>query len=69
MEYRMHWGIESGYVGVEQFRSRTTSRNHALRLLYFYYALILYNAWLLTNLILAKRSCSSTKVTAKRCLR
>lgn len=54
-DYRRRWGIESGYVGVEEFRARTTSRNHALRLLYFYYAMILYNACLLSNLILAKR--------------
>ena len=40
---------------MERFRARTTSRNHTLRLLYFYYALILYNAWLLANLVLAKR--------------
>jgi hypothetical protein len=40
---------------VEQLRARTTSRNHSLRLLFFYYALILYNAWLLANLQLAKR--------------
>jgi hypothetical protein len=59
-DYCMRWGIERRYVGVEQFRARTTSRNHTLRLLYFYYALILYNAWLLANLILAKRSCSSS---------
>ena len=44
-----------GYVEVEKFRARTTSRNHTLRLLYFFYALILYNAWLLANLMLAKR--------------
>lgn len=54
-DYRTRWGIETGYAGVEEFRARTTSRNHTLRLLYFYYALILYNAWLLANLILAKR--------------
>ncbi len=54
-DYRRRWGIESGYIGVEEFRARTTSRNHTLRLLYFYYAMILYNAWLLANLILAKK--------------
>lgn len=54
-DYRQRWGIESGYVGVEKFRARTTSRNHTLRLFYFYYALILYNAWLLANLMLAKK--------------
>jgi hypothetical protein len=54
-DYRRRWGIESGYVGIEEFRARTTSRNHTLRLVYFYYAMILYNAWLLANLILAKK--------------
>ena len=54
-DYRTRWGIETGYAGVETFRARTTSKNHSLRLLYFYYALILYNAWLLANLILARR--------------
>ena len=54
-EYRKRWGIETGYKEVEQLRARTTSRNHSLRLLYFYYALILYNAWLLANLGLARK--------------
>lgn len=53
-DYRQRWGIETGYAGVEAFRAKTTSRNHSLRLLYFYYALILYNAWLLANLIIAR---------------
>ena len=54
-DYRRRWGIETGYSGVERFRARTTSRNHALRLIYFFHALILYNAWLPANLIIARR--------------
>ncbi len=54
-DYRMRWGLETGYIGVGQLRARTTSKNHSIRMLYFYYALILYNAWLLANLILASR--------------
>jgi len=54
-DYRRRWGIESGYAGIEQLRARTTSRNHALRLTYFFYSLILYNAWLLANLTMAGR--------------
>ena len=53
-DYSHRWDIESGYIGVEEFRARTTSRNHSLRLLCFYYALILYNAWLLANLQLVR---------------
>ncbi len=54
-DYRRRWGIETGYSEVEEFRARTTSRNHALRLIYFFHALILYNAWLLANLIIARK--------------
>jgi len=32
-EHRKRWGIEAGYNGVEQFRARTTSGNHSLRML------------------------------------
>jgi IS4 transposase len=53
-DYRRRRGIETGYSGGEGFRARTTSKSHALRLLYFHYALILYNAWLLANLIIAR---------------
>jgi hypothetical protein len=35
-DYRRRWGMETGYSGVEGFRARTTSKNHTLRLLYFY---------------------------------
>ena len=54
-DYRRRWGIETGYSDLERFRAKTTSKNHSLRLLYFFYALILYNAWLLANLIIARR--------------
>lgn len=54
-DYRARWGIETGYRDVEQVRARTTSTNNAIRLLYFLYSLILYNAWLLANLIIADR--------------
>lgn len=54
-DYRARWGIETGYRDVEEIRARTTSTNNAIRLLYFLYSLILYNAWLLANLMIADR--------------
>lgn len=57
----MRWGLETGYSNVEQFRARTTSRNNFLRLLYFFYAMVLYNAWLLANLTLARSICKYLK--------
>lgn len=60
-DYRQRWGIETGYSEIERFRARTTSRKHSLRLLYFFYAMILYNAWLLANLTLARSICKELR--------
>lgn len=51
-EYRKKWGIETGYACVEKFRPRTCSRNHSMRFLYFFYPLILFNAWIIANCML-----------------
>ena len=48
-EYRKRWGIETGYACVEKFRPRTCSMNHCVRFLYFFYPLILFNAWIIAN--------------------
>lgn len=51
-EYRRRWGIETGYACVEKFRPRTCSVNPTVRFLYFFYPLILYNAWIIANVVL-----------------
>ena len=45
-EYRQRWDIESGYHVVEQRRAHTTSKNATIRIVLFYYTLMLCNAWL-----------------------
>ena len=50
-QYKRRWGIETGYACVGRFRPKTTSRNQSIRLLYFYYSLILYNAWIIANIL------------------
>ena len=45
-QYKNRWGIETGYRVMENTRSRTTSKNPAIRILLFYYTLALYNAWI-----------------------
>lgn len=52
-EYRKRWGIETGYACVERFRPRTTSKNHSVRFMYFFYPLILFNVWIIANRTLA----------------
>ncbi|EQB73199.1 MAG: transposase IS4 family protein [Ferroplasma sp. Type II] len=49
--YRKRWGIETGYRMIRKFLARTTSKKHDIRLLYFYLAILLYNMWVLLNLV------------------
>ena len=56
-EYRRRWGIETGYACVEKFRPRTCSVNPSVRFLYFFYPLILFNAWVIANCILRNDCC------------
>lgn len=55
-DYKQRLGIETGYACIGRFRPKTTSSNQSIRLLYFYYSLILYNAWIITNLIISEES-------------
>lgn len=56
-EYRRRWGIETGYACVGKFRPRTCSVNPSVRFLYFFYPLILFNAWIIANVML-RNNCS-----------
>lgn len=48
--FRKRWGIETSYRMINKFLARTTSKKlHALRILYFYLAVLLYNLWVLLN--------------------
>ena len=49
--YRKRWGIETGYRMIRKFLARTTSKRHSIRLLYFYLAILLYNMWVLMNIV------------------
>lgn len=55
-EYKRRWGIETGYACIEKLRPRTTSPNHSVRLLMFYFPLIFYNTWIITNCIIQDES-------------
>ncbi|MGC8505223.1 MAG: transposase [Thermoplasmata archaeon] len=49
--YRKRWGIETGYRMIRKFLAKTTSRKHKIRLLYFYLAILIYNMWVLLNIV------------------
>ncbi len=47
--YKDRWAIETGYRMYNQFLMKTTSRNYTIRLFYFLFACLMYNAWVLYN--------------------
>lgn len=53
--FKKRWGIETGYRMIRKFLAKTTSRIYRIRLLYFYFAILLYNFWVLLNLMRGNR--------------
>lgn len=52
--YGKRWGIETAYrIKDHDFKARTTSRKYVVRLFYFLFCVLLYNLWVLVNLLLA----------------
>jgi putative transposase len=51
--YSKRWGIETSYRVKKGFRGKTTSRNYIIRQFYFMMSVVLYNLWILINLLLS----------------
>ncbi len=51
--YSKRWGIETSYRVKKMFRGKTTSRNYIIRQFYFMMSVVLYNLWILINLLLS----------------
>ena len=54
-EYRMRWGIETGFRVQDGVQAKTTSGNFSVRVVYTMLSTILYNVWVLANALLAKK--------------
>ena len=51
--YSKRWGIETSYrVKKYAFRGKTTSKNYIIRLFYFMFSVLLYNLWILANILI-----------------
>jgi len=51
--YGKRWGIETSYrVKKYAFRGKTTSKNYMIRLFYFMFSVLLYNLWILADLLI-----------------
>lgn len=49
--YKKRWGIETGYKSKNKYNANTTSKNYSIRLFLILLGIILYNLWVLTNLL------------------
>ena len=47
--YKKRWGIETGYRCAKQCRPFTCSKNPSVRLVHFYFTMIIYNIWVMVN--------------------
>ena len=50
-QYRARWGIETGFKMVNFFRIKTTSTNFVIRVFFYLFAVVIYNLWVLYNLL------------------
>jgi hypothetical protein len=70
--YSRRWGIENSYKTIKDFLAWTTSKDFTVRLFYFGFAVLLYNMWLLVDLLvqlsLDIKHRYKPRVTAKRFL-
>ncbi|UCD13181.1 MAG: transposase [Thermoplasmatales archaeon] len=51
-QYDKRWGIESSYRVKKQYLPKTTSKNYMIRLFYFMFAVLLYNLWILADILI-----------------
>jgi IS4 transposase len=51
--YSKRWGIETSYrVKKHSFLGKTTSKNYVVRLFYFMFSVLLYNLWILADILI-----------------
>jgi len=51
-QYGKRWGIESSYrVKKQSYLPKTTSKNYLIRLFYFMFSVLIYNLWILADIL------------------
>jgi len=54
--YSKRWGIETSYRNLDHdFKAKTTSKNYHIRLFYFLFSIVLYNLWVLVNIVVSMK--------------
>jgi putative transposase len=53
--YGKRWGVETSYrVKKHSYLPKTTSKNYLIRLFYFMFSVLLYNLWILADILTIK---------------
>jgi len=52
--YRKRWGIETGYRVKKEVKGKTNSPNYVIRVLFQMLSIVLYNLWILCNILLSE---------------
>jgi putative transposase len=51
--YSKRWGIETSFrVKKHSFRAKTTSKNYFVRLFYFLFSVLMYNLWVIADILI-----------------
>ena len=50
--YGKRWGVETSYRIKKVYLPKTTSKNYLIRLFYFLFSVLLYNLWILANVLM-----------------
>jgi IS4 transposase len=62
--YRSRWGIETGYrVKTHTFRPKTSSKDYRIRIFYFYFSILMYNLWILADMLVWIALCNKVGET------
>ncbi len=53
LQYGRRWGVETSYrIKKHSYLPKTTSKNYLIRLFYFMFSVLLYNLWILTDILI-----------------
>jgi len=63
--YKRRWGIETGYKSKNRYSANTTSRRYKVRLFLILLAVVLFNLWVLANLVADSTTIRRLKPRAK----
>lgn len=64
--YKSRWGIETSYRMIDEFHIPTSSKTPSIRYFFFIFQALMYNCWIITNLVLTfKLNLKRSQITVR----